>query len=79
MTGETFSLRTPDPASGFELAIRLARLAIKAAQPDADVRRNLRPGYDHNAGLLIEISHVVAVHFNTIAMANAYWLDPEIA
>jgi hypothetical protein len=79
MTGEVISLRTPDPLSGFNLAIRLARLAVKATQPDADIRRSLRSDYDQNAGLLIEISHIVAVHFNTIAAANAYWLDPEIA
>lgn len=79
MTGEVFSLRAPDPLSGFNLAIRLARLAVQATQPDADIRRSLRSDYDQNAGLLIEISHIVAVHFNTIAAANAYWLDPEIA
>lgn len=79
MTGEAFSLRTPDPLSGFNLAIQLARLAVKTTQPDADIRRSLRSGYDQNAGLLIEISHIVAVHFSTIAAANAYWLDPEIA
>ncbi|KJS27256.1 MAG: peroxidase [Hyphomonadaceae bacterium BRH_c29] len=79
MTGEAFSLRTPNPTSGFELAIRLARLAVKTTQPDADIRKSLRADYDQNAGLLIEISHIVAVHFNTIAAANAYWLDPELA
>lgn len=79
MTSEVFSLRTPDPLSGFNLAIRLARPAVKATQPDADLRRSLRSDYDQNAGLLIEISHIVAVHFNTIAAAHAYWLDPEIA
>ena len=75
MTGEVFSLRIPDPLSGFNLAIRLARLAVKATQPDADIRRSLRSDYDQNAGLLIEISHIVAVHFNTIAAANAYCVD----
>jgi hypothetical protein len=78
MTGEDFSLRTPDPLSGFNLAIRLARLAVQATQPDADIRRSLRSDYGQNAGLLIEISHIVAVHFSTIAAANSYWLDPEI-
>lgn len=79
MTGEAFSLRTPNPTSGFELSIRLARLAVKATQPDADIRRSLRSDYDQNAGLLIENSQIVAVHFNTIAAANAYWLDLELA
>lgn len=79
MTGEAFSVRMTGPTSGFELAIRLARLAVKATQPDADIRKSLRPDYGHNAGLLIEISHIVAVHFSTIAAANPYWLDPEIA
>jgi hypothetical protein len=32
------SLITPDPQSGFELSIKLARTAVKMTQPDAAVR-----------------------------------------
>ena len=53
------TLQTETPADGYELAIKLARVAVKKTQPDADA--------------LIAVSHVVAVNFATIAAANDYW------
>lgn len=67
------SLATPDPQSGYELAIKLSRMSVKLTQPDGEVRTRLREAYEHDAGALIEASHVVAVHFATIAAANGYW------
>ena len=67
------TLITTGPEAGFELAIKFARLAVKAAQPDMDVLKNLRPRYANDAASLIAASHVVAVHFQTIARANGWW------
>jgi len=67
------TLVTKTPDEGLALAIKLARLAVKAVQPDADIRKKLRPGYEEDATQLIAISHVVAVNFQTVAAANKYW------
>jgi hypothetical protein len=69
------TLTTDTPDSGFQLAIKLARLAVKFTQPDAEVRTRLRCVYESDATVLVAISHVVAVHFATIAAANNYWTD----
>ena len=67
------SLSVPTAEAGFDLAIHLSRLAVKAMQGDATVRGVLRESYAHDAGLLTAASHVVATHFATIAAANNYW------
>lgn len=69
------TLQTPNPQAGYELAIKLSRMAVKYAQPSADVRDRLRPEYGEDAEALIAVSHVVAVNFQTIAAANSYWND----
>ena len=72
-TGFPSSLLTPDPEAGFQLAIKLARLAVKAAQPDMGRLKAMRPHYANDPDSLIAASHVVAVHFQTIARANDWW------
>lgn len=67
------SLITASPEEGRALAIKLARLTIKAIQPDGDVRARPRPAYAENADSLTAAAHVVAVEFATIAAANGYW------
>ena len=67
------TLLTKTPQAGFELALKLARNAVKATQPDAAVRSSLRPAYDHDAGQLIAASHVVGTYFHTVANANDFW------
>lgn len=67
------TLITATPEEGRALAIKLARLTIKATQPDGDVRTRLRPDYAENAGSLLAVAHIVAVEFATIAAANGYW------
>jgi hypothetical protein len=68
------TLRTPDPQSGYDLAIKkLSRMAVKITQPDAEIREKLRPGYGNDAKVLIAISQIVALNFQTIAAANRYW------
>lgn len=70
---EQLSLLTDTPEEGFALAITLSRRAVTETQPDTDVLHALRPGYAHDAEALIAVSHVVAVHFQTVAAANDYW------
>lgn len=67
------SLRTATPEEGFELAIRLSRMAVKKTQPDDDVRSRLRGDYANNADSLTFASQVVALNFQTVAQANDYW------
>ena len=56
-----------------ELAVKMARAAIRMTQPDAAVRDRLRPVYAEDADALIASSQVVATHFATVAAANNYW------
>lgn len=67
------TLLTPDPQSGYELALKLSRKAVGLTQPDPEVRKSLRPDYANNADSLTAASHVVAVNFATVAAANNYW------
>ena len=67
------TLTTETPTEGYALAVKLARMAVKMTQPDDAVRAELRSVYEHDAGALIAASHVVAVHFATVAAANRYW------
>jgi superoxide dismutase, Fe-Mn family len=67
------TLRTDTAQEGFELAIKLARNAVKATQPDGDLRAALREAYNHDTAQLIAASDVVASYFQTVAAANDYW------
>ena len=67
------SLVTATPQAGFELAIKLARMGVKYTQPSDAVRKELRPAYERDAEALIPSSHVIAVHFQTVAAANSWW------
>lgn len=69
------SLVTATPAEGYDLAVKLARRAVKETQPDPDVREGLRPEYASDADALIAVSQVVATHFATVAAANGYWRE----
>jgi len=50
--------------------LTLARKGLGYTQPSAEVRDRLRPEYAGNADSLTMASHVVAVHFQTVAAAN---------
>lgn len=67
------TLKTDTPQAGFELAVKLARIAVKLTQPSDAIRQGLRAQYERDADALIASSHVVATHFATIAAANTYW------
>ncbi|MGC3938924.1 hexameric tyrosine-coordinated heme protein [Roseobacter sp. EG26] len=67
------SLATETPEEGFELAIKLSRMAVKKTQPDDAARNRMRPDYANSADSLTMASHVVATNFQTVAQANNYW------
>ncbi|MCG8562400.1 MAG: hexameric tyrosine-coordinated heme protein [Hyphomicrobiales bacterium] len=67
------TLITETPQEGYDLAVKLARMAVKMTQPDAQIREALRADYANNADSLTAASHVVAVHFGTVAATNGYW------
>ena len=67
------TLKTTTPEEGYELAIKLSRMAVKKTQPDDTARERMRPAYANDADSLTRVSHVVAVNFQTIAQANAFW------
>jgi hypothetical protein len=69
------TLMTTTPEEGYELAIKLSRVAVKKTQPNNDVREKLRPVYENDSDALISVSHVVAVNFQTISAANNYWRE----
>jgi hypothetical protein len=69
------SLITATAEDGRQLAIKMARLVIKATQPDDAVRNKLRDVYASDAAMLIQIGQTVAVEFATIAAANQYWVS----
>ena len=67
------SLITDTPEEGYDLAIKLSRMAVKKTQPDDAARERMRPDYANNADSLTKASLVVATNFNTVAQANNYW------
>ena len=69
------TLTTQTPEEGYELAVKLARVAIKMTQPDASIREKLRPDYAGDFDALIASSQVVARHFATVAAANGFWRE----
>ncbi len=63
------TLITKTPEEGYELAVKLSRMAIKMTQPDPEARDRMRPAYAEDAEALISVSQVVATHFATVAAA----------
>ena len=57
------TLITKTPEEGYEVAMKLSRMAVKKTQPDEDARS------------LTMASHVVATNFQTVAQANNFWRD----
>lgn len=69
------SLITDTPEEGFALAITLSRKGVTTTQSDKGVLFPLRQAYSHDPDSLIAASHVIAVHFRTIAEANNFWRE----
>lgn len=72
---QALSLITATPEEGFQVALRLARLAVTEVQSDREVLKEGRKKYSRDPGSLIATSQVVAIHFQTVAAANNYWRD----
>lgn len=68
-------LQTNTAEEGFELAIKLAQKGVEYTQPSETIRKKLRPKYSRNPNSLTAASQVIAIHFQTVAAANGYWLD----
>ncbi len=67
------SLKTDTPQAGFELAVKLSRMGVKLTQPSDQMRSHLRAAYEQDSAQLMTTSHVIAVHFQTVAAANNWW------
>ncbi|MEH6527020.1 MAG: hexameric tyrosine-coordinated heme protein [Sneathiella sp.] len=67
------SLQADSPEEGYEIAVKLSRMAVKKTQPDDKARERMRPDYANNADSLTQVSLVVATNFQTVAKANNYW------
>ena len=69
------TLITDTPQEGYELAVLLSRKAVGMIQPDENVTKLLRQSHSNNADSLTMASQVVAIHFQTVAAANNYWIE----
>ena len=67
------SLKTETAEEGYDLAIKLSRMAVKKTQPDDAARERMRPEYANDAANMTQVSLVVATNFQTVAAANGYW------
>jgi hypothetical protein len=67
------TLNTNTPQEGFELAVKLSRLAVMVAQSCDDDSQRTRPMQPDDGSQLIGAAHVIALNFQTIAAANDWW------
>jgi hypothetical protein len=67
------TLITATAEDGRALAITMARHSIHNIQPDLDVLVGGRPVYSTSPDSLVAVSQVIALEFQTIAVANNYW------
>ena len=75
MLDETWlpTLNTNTPQEGFELAVKLSRLAVMVAQSYDNGSQRTRPTQQDDAAQLVGAAHVIALNFQTIAAANDWW------
>lgn len=67
------SLITATPLEGRQLAITMVRKTIGAIQRDSAIKQAVRQDYQDDAELLMQAAELVALEFQTIAIANNYW------
>jgi Hexameric tyrosine-coordinated heme protein (HTHP) len=67
------TLNTNTPQEGFELAVKLSRLAVMVAQSCDDDSQRTGPVQPDDASQLIGAAQVIALNFQTIAAANDWW------
>ncbi|MDY0233072.1 MAG: hexameric tyrosine-coordinated heme protein [Sulfurimonas sp.] len=74
-SGEDYmpSLITKTPLEGRMLAIKMVRKTVGAIQGDAKVKQAVRKKYEDDPQLLMYAVELVALEFQTIAIANNYW------
>jgi hexameric tyrosine-coordinated heme protein (HTHP) len=72
------TLNTRTPQEGFELAVKLSRLAMMVSRcSDEDEGQLRRPIQRDDAPQLIQAAHLIALNFQTIAAANDWWRRPN--
>ena len=71
------TLNTNTPQEGFELAVKLSRLAVMVAQSCDDNCQGARPLQPDDASQLTGAAHLIALNFQTIAAANDWWRYPS--
>jgi hypothetical protein len=78
MLGELWlpTLNTSTPQEGFELAVKLSRLALMVAQSYGKDNQRASPIQQDCDSQLIGAAHVIALNFQTIAAANDWWRQP---
>jgi Hexameric tyrosine-coordinated heme protein (HTHP) len=67
------TLTTSTPQEGFELAVKLSRLAVMVAQSYGKDSQRASPMQQDGDSQLIGAAHVIALNFQTIAAANDWW------
>jgi len=70
------TLNTSTPQEGFELAVKLSRLAMMVSRFSEDDSRGTCSMQPDDASQLIGAAHVIALNFQTIAAANDWWRHP---
>ena len=73
ITPAAFAEQWLTPQEGYELAIKLSRMAVKFTQPSAQKRTEVRAEYETDADNLIAAAQTVATNYQTVAAANNYW------
>jgi hypothetical protein len=67
------TLNTSTPQEGFELAVKLSRLAMMVSRSSDDDGQGTRQIQGDDVLQLIQAAHVIALNFQTIAAANDWW------
>lgn len=69
------SLITKTPLEGRMLAIKIIRKTIGTIQQDPEIKKSVRKKYEEDPQLLMYAAELVAIEFQTIAIANNYWRE----
>jgi hypothetical protein len=67
------TLRTDTPQQGIELAVKLSRLGMMLSQVSEEISQASWSSKNFTPAESIAAAHVIAVNFQTIAIANEWW------
>jgi hypothetical protein len=70
------TLNTNTPQEGFELAVKLSRLAVMVAQSYGEDSQRTSPMQRDGDSQLIGAAHVIALNFQTFAAQHDWWRHP---